>query len=206
MFNYIKYFDFFSKNVTLYTKSSSKIYTCLGFILTIISVILFGFIFYFESYEVFKRENPNVALYRQNINRNNSTLSINKNTFNFYFNLDFNFLKKKFYNHLTISAEYRVDGRSYTEEVSFEECNDNDKINFEKLLKRNVSLVEHGINLCPRMNFEKLENYTSFNKFDLTFEIRECDSKNKSCSPDYEFYDMLYQGRGYFISADLYYI
>jgi hypothetical protein len=206
MFNCIKYFDFFSKNVTLYTRSSSKVYTCLGFILTIISVMLFGLIFYFESYEVFKREHPNAVLYRQNINRNNSTLSINNNIFNFYINLDFNFPKEMLYNHLRISAEYRLNGHSYTEEVSFEECNDKDKIIFEKLLKRNVSLEAYGINLCPRMNFEKLENNNNFNKFDFTFEIRECDGKNKSCIPDYDFYHRLNHGNSSYIVAQLYYI
>jgi hypothetical protein len=89
----IKYFDLFSRSVTLYTKSDTKVYTYLGFYLSILTFILFGLIFYFEAYEVFKREHPNVVSFKQNINKNKSTLCVNSKTFNFYINLSTNFPK-----------------------------------------------------------------------------------------------------------------
>jgi hypothetical protein len=205
MSNYIKYFDLFSTNITLYTKSYSKVWTYIGFFLTIISVMLLGLIFYFESYEVFKLDHPNIASFKQNINKTNSTLSINNNTFNFYISLGFNFPKEMLFNHLVIYAEYRINDHLDKEKVMFEECNNNDKTIFQKLIKRDINFNTHGINLCPRINFEKLENITSFNTFVFQFKIRECDALNKVCTPDYDFYNQLYT-RKKFMIADMYYI
>jgi hypothetical protein len=166
--------------------------------------ILFGFIFYLEAYEVFKLDHPNIALYKQGLNRNNSTLSINNNTFNFYISLGFNFTKERFFDHLIVSAEYRFNGNSVSEKVIFEECNINDKIIFEKLLKREIKFTAY-VNLCPRINFDKIKNNTNFNKFDFLFKIHECDGYDKACIPDYQFYEELKSGTK-FIHANLNFI
>jgi hypothetical protein len=197
MSNYIKYFDLFSTNVTLYTKSYSKVWTYLGFSCTSISVILFCFIFYLEAYEVFKLDHPNVILYKQNLNRNNSTLSINNSTFNFYINLNLDFPKEILFNHLIVSAMYRLNANSdtYIEKVILEECNSNDEIIFEKLFKREIKLVPHGVNLCPRIDFDKIKDNTNISNFNFLFSIHECDGFDKACIPDSYIYENLNSGK-----------
>jgi hypothetical protein len=100
----INTFDLYGKHISLYTRSSTKATTCIGFIFTIISFILLALFLYFESYEIFKREHPNVISYKQNIYTNNSTLKFSNNTFNFFINIYKDFKKDNLLSYLKIES------------------------------------------------------------------------------------------------------
>jgi hypothetical protein len=188
-------FDLFSRNVTLYTNSSTKITTNIGFFLTIISVILFSVIFYCESYEVFKREHPTVISYKQNLNKNNSTLTLNNNTFNFFINLDINFNPEKLFKNFYIESHLGfedVNSESYLEVINYEICNEKDKVYFSNLI--NGFNFPEGVNLCPRINFADYKDISSFNNFFISFEIQECPTSMPDCIKDIDFYEKIWNG------------
>jgi hypothetical protein len=203
----IKYCDLFGKNVTLYSKSSSKITTCVGLFFTILTLLIFSLIFYFESYEAFKREHPNVVSYKQNLNKNNSTLSVNNNTFNFFIHLRPTFPIYQITNFLQITAEIKFGDDSDAQKVSFEQCNENDKAIFSTLLNKELAFEERGISYCPRIDFTKTETKTSFSNVEFSFNLGECDGKTEShCEPNYNLYDYLRKGIEYNITANLYFV
>jgi hypothetical protein len=178
-------FDLFGKNVTLYTNSYTKITTNIGFFLTTISVILFSVIFYYESYEVFKREHPTVISYKQNLNKNNSTLTLNNNTFNYFINLDISFnpekLFKNFYIESYLGFDF-VDSESSLDIINHEICNEKDKVYFSNLI--NDFNFPEGVNLCPRINSVDYKDVSSFNNFFVSFEIRTCQTSMPDCIKD----------------------
>jgi hypothetical protein len=185
--NILKKLDLFDQNVTLYTKSSSKIATLLGFSFTILSVILFMIIFYLEAYEVFKRETPNVASYKQNLNKNNSTLTFNKNTFNFYINLR-SIDKETLLKNFKMRSEYNFKDEWGSENVPLEECNANDKAQFSYFLGEGFEFDSMGYNLCPRIDFTKLDNKNRFKGMEYEFSIFGCSGDDPDCIRDEELY------------------
>jgi hypothetical protein len=128
----INIFDLYGKHISLYTKSSSKATTCVGFLFTVISFMLLSLILYFECYEIFKRENPSIISYRQNLNKNNSTLSISNNAFNYYINIERDFELVDYLNYFEISSNIGfIDGEDLPSvKVSYEHCNDKDRLHF----------------------------------------------------------------------------
>jgi hypothetical protein len=190
MVNIINSFDLFGKSISFYTKSSSKVTTWIGFTLSVVSVFLFCLIFYFEAYEVFSRENPNIVSYKQNIYKNNSTLSINKDTFNFFITLYIDFPEEKlFQNFLIVSYfEFRQETKkSFSAGVRLEKCNENDKSYFSSY-SDNFDFPKKGINLCLRSNFADIENVKSFREFHYQFHIKKCEENFPSCTVDEELY------------------
>jgi hypothetical protein len=181
----INLFDLYGKHISLYTKSSSKATTCVGFIFTIISLLLLGFIIYLECYEIFIRENPNVISYRQSLNKNNSTLSISNDTLNFYININIDFEMDNYLSHLSIVSYIEYHRRDLTSvSINYEYCNNEDKTKFQKYDEK-FEFSNVGINLCPRINYTKTENL-SFSGFTLIFNIWECSKDNSDCTVDEE--------------------
>jgi hypothetical protein len=184
----INFFDLYGKRVTLYTKSSSKATTCTGFLFSIASIMLFGLILYIECYEIFKREHPNVISYRQNTNKYKSTLSISKSTFNFYINIITDFQKPNYLSYLNIVSHIRFNQEvPLYIKVFYEECNQDDKINFGKYIG-NFDFSNLGINLCPRINYTELESVGSLSDFNFNFDIVECTVIDHGCTVNEEFY------------------
>jgi hypothetical protein len=107
--------------------------------------------------------------------------------------------------HFCIKAGYVYDNdNSLKGDVTFEECNDNDKANFEKILKKEMNFSKPGINLCPRINFDQLEHITNMSNFNFEFKIGKCDNFLK-CSLNPELYENLNK-RIEYISADLFFV
>jgi hypothetical protein len=207
MVNIISLLDLFGKPVSLYSNSSPKVTTCIGFTLSIISIFLFCLIFYFEACEVFKRESPNVISYKQNFNKNNSTLAITNNTFNFFINLRYNFETEKLFKNLQIVAFYEIKTNNsefgkFHKSVEFAVCDENDKKNFSSLVN-DFEYPHIGINLCPRINFAEIACIENFNSFDFTFFIA---GYNDLLHPaDKDLNDKIHNGT-YYIKSELYFI
>jgi hypothetical protein len=201
----IRLFDFYGKNVPLYTKSYPKATTFLGFIFSIITLVLLCFILYFQCSEVFVREHPNVVSYRQNINKNNSTLTISNNTFNFFISIKNDNKKENLLNYFLIESNinFRAENHQIIN-ISYEHCNDNDKSKFKQFIKE-FKFPENSINLCPRINFTEVENVRSFQNFDFNFTIGECVKNISDCTVDENFYKEIREGR-YIISSYLYWL
>jgi hypothetical protein len=191
-------FDLYGKNVSLYTKSSTKAATCIGLVFTIISYLLLCLIFYIECYEVLKRENPNVISYKHDKNFNNSTLSLSYNTFNFFLNIRSNIEKDDILNYFDISSFIQFeDIYFFNINVSFEVCNDNDKSNFRQQIE-NFEFPNFGINFCPRIDFRNsLKNYYKFNFY---YTISECSKQSSGCTINNDLYKKIRERKDY-ISA-----
>jgi hypothetical protein len=206
MENIINTFDLFGKPVTLYTKSYSRVTTCIGFTLTIISVLLFCLIFYFESYEVFKREYPNLISYKQNLNANNTTLAINNNTLNFFINVQISFDPEKLFKnfHMRSVLTIKTDSKLTEHRIKFEICNDNDKGVLSRLVEA-FDFPAQGINLCPKFNFSEIETVKNLDSFSLDFEIDECDQLPYICTRDHDLYKSI-RFRDHKFSSDIYFV
>jgi hypothetical protein len=192
----IHIFDLYGKNVPLYTKSSTKATTCIGFVFTIISFLLFGFILYTECYEVIKREYPNVVSYKQAKNKINTTLS--NNTFNFFINIGSDYETDNFLNYFEISSSLQFDNNNNNNnlsviEIPYEKCNANDKTNFRNYFE-NFEFPEFGTSLCPRMDYDYLENFKEFGQFDFYYIISECSGKVSSCTKNDTLYKRIRDG------------
>jgi hypothetical protein len=196
-------FDLYGKNVSLYTKSSTKASTCIGLIFTIISYLLLVLIFYIECYEVLKRENPNVVSYKHDKNNNNSTLSLSNNTFNFYFNIRSNIEKDDILKYFDIRSFIQFDEYDILNiKVSFEICNNNDKSNFRNQIE-NFEFPHRGINFCPRIDYRNsLKNYYKFNFY---YTISECSKQSSSCTINNDLYKKIREGNA-FLFAKLIYV
>jgi hypothetical protein len=172
--------DLYGKQASLYTKSSSKATTCVGFTFTIISFILFSLILYFELYEVFKREHPNVIFYKQNKHSKDSTLSISNNSLNFFITLHKNFEKDNFLSYFHIDSAIQYEGIDSPARIFYENCNDEDKLHFQNFI--NNFEFPNATNICPRINYNKTENVK--NGFNLLFYIFECGTGYRDCIVD----------------------
>jgi hypothetical protein len=189
----INMFDLYAKSISLYIRSSSKASTCFGFICTIISFLFLCLILYFECYEVFKREHPSVVSFKQNINKNNSTLSISNNTFNFFINFSSDFEKDKLLTYFRIVSYIKFqkeEGDNFVTQVSYEPCNSNDKLNFQKYFK-NFEFSKNDINLCPRINFNETEKFNLFYRLIFYFDVYECTVGDPQCTVDKELYQKI---------------
>jgi hypothetical protein len=108
--------------------------------------------------------------------------------------------------HLNIYALYIYNGNSQKfGEIDFEECNENDKANFERISKKEMGFPKFGISLCPRFNFNQLGHITSLSNFNFKFRIEQCRDFLK-CSANPELYKNLYNKGGYYITADLFFV
>jgi hypothetical protein len=201
----INLFDFYGKHISLYTKSSSKATTCVGFVFSIVSLLLLGLILYLECYDIFMREHPNVISYRQNIGKNNSTLSISNNTFNFFINIDKDFEMDNYLSHLHINSYiyfYRED--LPTIHIPYEYCNDEDKSRFENHIEK-FEFPKAGLNLCPRINYTETENIKSFSGLNIGFRIQEFTEENSDCIVDNDLNRKIKENK-YNITAELVFI
>jgi hypothetical protein len=190
----INIFDLYGKHISLYTKSSSKATTCIGFIFTIISFILLGLILYFECYDIFKREHPNVISHKQNIFTNNSTLKFSNNTFNFFINIYKDFKKDNLLNYFNIKSYiiFEKDNglRDYIY-VFYDNCTDDDKLHFENFIS-NFEFPSDRISLCPRINFTNTDLKSVYG-FTLDYNVWECQDSS-DCIIDNELYENIRSG------------
>jgi hypothetical protein len=191
----INVFDLYGKHISLYTRSSAKATTCVGFIFTIISFILLGLILYFESYEIFKREHPNVISYKQNIFTNNSTLRLSNNTFNFFLNIYKDFEKDNFLSYFNILSHIKFEKANRHSDyilVFYDNCTDDDKSHFQHFIS-NFEFPKMGINLCPRINFANTD-LEGAHGFTFYYDIRECKEDSTDCIFDKELYENIRTG------------
>jgi hypothetical protein len=195
MKNIIHTFDLYGKHISLYTKSSSKATTFIGFVFTIISFLLLGFILYIECYEVIKRESPNVVSYKHARNSINSTLPLSNETFNFFINIVSNYEKKNFMDYLVIHSYAQFNNNDFLSgiDIPFEYCNTGDKANFQNHIE-NFEFPTSGFNLCPRIDYNYLQNFKNFQRFDFSFIINECSKKDSSCTINNDFYKRMRKG------------
>jgi hypothetical protein len=198
MKNIIHTFDLYGKHVCLYTKSSTKATTCIGFVFTIISFLLLGFILYIECYEVIKRESPNVVSYKHARNSINSTLPLSNKTFNFFINIQSNYEEKNFMEYLVIQSYVQLNNNDILTEIDipFEYCNTVDIANFRNLIE-NFEFPNTGINLCPRIDYYHLQNFTNFQSFDFLVYVNECSENDTSCTINDYFYKRMREGNIY---------
>jgi hypothetical protein len=187
--NLISILDLYGKRVSLYTKSSTKATTCVGFIFTIISFLLFCLILYFELYEVFKREHPNVISSKHH---DNSTLSITNNTMNFFININKDFEKDNFLQYFHIESYVRFEGIGSLLSISYENCTEIDKSYLQNFFTNFEFPI--GTNICPRINYKEIENLESFHGFNIFFYIYECSISDKDCIADSDLYNRIRKG------------
>jgi hypothetical protein len=200
----IQIFDLYGKNVSLYTKSSTKAASCIGLVFTIISYLLLVVIFYIECYEVLKRENPNVVSYKHDKNNNNSTLSLSNNTFNFYLNFISDIGKDDILNYFDISSFIQFDDSDFFNiNVSFEICNDNDKSNFRNKID-NFKFPHYGINFCPRIHYGNTETLKEFYKFNFYYTISECSKQSLDCTVNNDLYKKIREAKSYLYAKLIY--
>jgi hypothetical protein len=183
--------DFYGKHVSLYTKSSSKATTCIGFVLTIISFLLLGLIIYIECYEVLKREHPNVVSYKQAKTNTNSTLSISNKTFNFFIYIDSDYQTDNLLSYFNIESFIQFENADFSlVNITFEKCNAKDKLTFKNYIE-NFEFPDTGINLCPRINYKEIEKIKSFYSFHFYYVISECTETTPGCTVNKDLYDKL---------------
>jgi hypothetical protein len=185
--NYLfRIFDLYKKPITLPIKSHHIYSNITGFLASLITYIAFGIHFYFESYEVFAREHPNVLSNKNNINfSQSSSLRVSNETFRFFITLDDNDSYNKTDNLLSYFEIHSYFTTAFDEErqpIKFTECTSNDLSNFSKHTKNAIP----GIKLCPRIDFSIPVN--SLKEFELTFDIKECEDETKGCKRNPEFF------------------
>jgi hypothetical protein len=84
MNNFLRIFDLYKKPITLPIQSQYKYSNITGFVVSILTYIIFSLHLYFELYEVFAREHPNVLSNKNNIKiSKRSNLKISNETLNF---------------------------------------------------------------------------------------------------------------------------
>jgi hypothetical protein len=193
MKNIIYICDFYKKPITLPIESQNKYSITLGFIITIITFIVFVLHFYFESYEVFARINPTVSSIRNNIQLSNkANLKISNQTLKLFINISVN--KENALDYFYIDSYYLF--FSMKTQIKFKNCTSEDFANLSKDLKS--FYIPDGINLCPEINFLKYyllpKPEYDFDKFYILFSLDECYDESFGCKQDKDFYERLRNG------------
>jgi hypothetical protein len=184
MNNLFRVFDLYKKPITLPIQSHDMYSNITGFLASLITYITFGIHFYFESYEVFAREHPNVLSNKKNINfSQSSSLRVSNETLRFFITLDDSDIHNKTDNLLSYFEihSYYTTARE-RQPIKFTECTSNDLLNFSKHTKNAI----RGNKLCPRIDFSIPVN--SLKEFELTFDIKECEDETKGCKRNPEFF------------------
>jgi hypothetical protein len=145
---------------------------------------------YFETYEVFAREHPNVLSNKNKIKiSKSSNLKMSNETLNFLLYIGHNSELKDFLNYFEIRSSYYIDGLK-TGHVNLTECTKDELASFSKYIK--IDEIK-GIKLCPRINF--LIPVDSFNKFEWYIKIKKCKDESEGCKKNKELYEKLRNGQ-----------
>jgi hypothetical protein len=188
----IKYCDLYRRPITLPIQSENKYSTTFGFIITILTFILFLTHFYLECYEVFDRKYPKVFSNRNSLHfkTTNSSLLVASHTLRFFINLQLEHNDKQdLLSYFNINSNYYTKGETTLNElIKFHKCGQDEEDALSYYLRKNFTFPE-GINLCPSINFEI--PVSSFDEFGLNFSLRECQDEKLGCKQDKGFYEKL---------------
>jgi hypothetical protein len=191
MNNFFRLFDLYKKPITLPIQSQYKYSNITGFVISTITYIIFGLHLYFESYEVFAREQPNVLSNKNNIMFSKSTpLKLSNETLIFFLNIKTkNFKRIDLLNYFELESFYSTDNKNYKGQVELANCTIEDMENLSKYKNNYIEFEDEGIKICPRITFSIPAN--SIERFSWVFGLKECTDETKGCKRDKTLYRQL---------------
>jgi hypothetical protein len=186
-----RFLDVYKQPITLPIESEYKYSSVSGSFMSVVTFLIFTCHFYLESYEVFKREHPNVFTNKNTIHiSNDPSLVISNKTLSFFINIRPYFERENLLSYFNIISNYHTFGQYNQEDLVFNECTSEDITRLSKLLTNLTMPI--GINLCPQISFTLPAN--SFKNFDLNFSFRKCNDEKIGCKQDIELYKRLTAG------------
>jgi hypothetical protein len=185
--------DLYKQPITLPIESRSKYSTKLGFIVSLITMILFLLHLYLESYEIFDRKHPTILSIKQDINSYNTSLEVSSATVNFFITIAKNFKTENFLlDYFEINTMFITSwGKNAKWPIKYTNCTEDD---FERLraIGWDDPIDTRNIMLCPRIDF-RLPLYNKFS-FRFSYGARECNNPAKGCIRDEDLYKKLNNG------------
>jgi hypothetical protein len=187
-------FDLFGQNPNLLINQKSKMRTYLSLIISLLTYILFIFIFLYELQEVIYKQNPNIITTKLESEYYNSSITFNENTFMLILVNHNEKLSKyfKLYGQLYLSSKELSVGVQKT--FNFSKC-ESEQLDDDYKDYLGRAFAGEVTTLCPRnLYFKEYENITNFG-FLLSINLRECSQIDNDCTYNQTIYNEIRRGK-----------